>query len=70
MYVLYLMEANETGVIITTAAWLVVMKVPLPIGMGSQPMKLKIQFAVVEKALAGARIRKGTISAGYSLDVC
>lgn len=30
-------------------------------------MKLNIQFALVEKALAGARIRKGTISAGYNL---
>lgn len=31
-------------------------------------MKLKIQFADVDRAFAGARIRSGTISAGYSLD--
>ena len=29
-------------------------------------MKFQIQFPLVETALAGARIRKGTISAGYS----
>ena len=29
-------------------------------------MKFQIQFAVVATALAGARIFKGTISAGYS----
>lgn len=32
-------------------------------------MKFQIQLALVEKALAGARIRKGTISAGYSLAI-
>lgn len=31
-----------------------------------KPMKLKAQFAEVDKAFAGARMRKGTISAGYS----
>lgn len=30
------------------------------------PMKLKAQFALVLNAFAGARILKGTISAGYS----
>lgn len=29
-------------------------------------MKLKAQLALVDKALLGARIRRGTISAGYS----
>ena len=47
MYVLYLMDENETGVIMTT-------------------MKLKAQLADVDNALAGALIRRGTISAGYS----
>ena len=31
--------------------------------------KLKSQFALVDRALAGARIRNGTISAGYN-QVC
>ena len=30
-------------------------------------MKLNAQLAELERALAGARIRSGTISAGYSL---
>lgn len=30
------------------------------------PMKLKIQFALVERELALARIRRGVTSAGYS----
>lgn len=29
-------------------------------------MKLKIQFPLVDRAVVGARIRRGTISAGYS----
>lgn len=28
-------------------------------------MKLKAQLALVDRALAGARMRRGTISAGY-----
>lgn len=45
LYVLYPIEENDTGVIMTT-------------------IKLKAQFALVDTALAGARIRRGTISAG------
>lgn len=41
MYVLYLIELKDTGVIMTTK-------------------KLKIQLADVDRALAGARIRRGT----------
>lgn len=37
-------------------------------GVTITTMKLKIQFAVVEMAFAGARIDRGVISAGYSLD--
>lgn len=47
IYVLYLIEENDTGVIITT-------------------IKFQIQFPDVDTALAGARIRSGTISAGYN----
>jgi hypothetical protein len=35
-------------------------------GVTITTMKLKAQFAVVEIALAGARMERGVISAGYS----
>lgn len=44
IYVLYPIDVNETGVIMTT-------------------MKLNAQFAEVLNPFAGARIRRGTISA-------
>jgi hypothetical protein len=37
-------------------------------GVTMTTMKLKIQFAVVEMAFAGARMSSGVISAGYSLE--
>lgn len=68
MYVLYWIEANEMGVIMTTMQWSATIEKLPGLRGGNVPIKLKIQFADVESALAEARIRNGTISAGYSLE--
>ena len=59
------MDAKATGVTITTIklnAWLLLARMLKPI----EGYKVHTQFADVDNAFAGARIRSGTISAGYN----